>query len=197
MRRSALGLLAVLTALLLLAACANTSAPQPTQQSGLTAPTLLAEHGFSAMSARQIVNRLERTSDKPADLMASVQYDELQLADVDHPRDVVTMPLGGRFHLSVAPYVHRTHDCYFHSLTTCQGELVGRTLDVTITGDDGRVLVDGPVRTYPDGFVAFWLPRDITATLEVDYHGRSATTRISTGSRAPTCLTSVRLTQPG
>lgn len=35
------------------------------------------------------------------------------------------------FYVSVTPYLEQTHDCFFHSRTTCLGELRG--------GGDGRI----------------------------------------------------------
>jgi hypothetical protein len=39
--------------------------------------------------------------------------------------------------------VSNTHDCYFHSLTTCTGELGGQQVTVLIVDDEtGEVYVD-------------------------------------------------------
>ena len=47
-------------------------------------------------------------------------------------------------------------------------------VDDTINGlvpllDTGDILIDEPRTTYDNGFLGFWLPRDITATLTIDY----------------------------
>jgi hypothetical protein len=190
-----------LSSLLLLTGCGvsvySTDAPSAGQEAATPAEPdheLLSEHDLTGMSAREIVEQLDRAEDKPADLMASVRYDELLVTDPSEPGQELALPIeGDEFYLSVAPYVDQTHDCYYHSLTTCQGELVEEALDVRITGADGTVLLDDTVTTYANGFVGFWLPRDIEAVLEVSYDGRTARTDVSTGPEDPTCLTTVRL----
>jgi hypothetical protein len=155
---------------------------------------LLAEHDLEGRTARDIIDELDRAEDKPSDLMASIRYDELLVTDTSKPDEEASLPIEEDFYLSMAPYVDQTHECFYHSLTTCQGELVEEEVDVTITSSDGEVLVDETLTTYPNGFVGFWLPRDIEATLEVSYDDRSATTEIGTGPKDPTCLTTVQLT---
>lgn len=155
---------------------------------------LLAEYGFEGMDAREIIEQIDQAEDRPADLMASVRYDELLVSDPSEPGQEIAMPIEDEFYLSMAPYVDSTHDCFYHSLTTCQGELVEEELDVTITDSEGQVLVEDTVTTYPNGFVGFWLPREIQATVEVSYDGRTATAEIGTGEEDKTCLTTMQLT---
>ena len=111
----------------------------------------------------------------------------------DSGESQVALP-DGQFYLSIAPYVSRTHECFYHSLTTCTGELADQAVDVTIVDSTGKTLVDGPAQTYANGFVGFWLPRDIEGTITVTHQGRTATSAISTDREAPTCLTTLQLT---
>jgi hypothetical protein len=98
-------------------------------------------------------------------------------------------------YISIAPYRDQTHDCYFHSLTTCLGELANAEVQVTLTGDDGEVLVDEVRQTYDNGFIGIWVPRGTTATLTVEYDGQAGTADISTmNSDDPTCITTLQLT---
>ena len=84
-------------------------------------------------------------------------------------------------YISVAPYREQTHDCYFHSLTTCLGELANAEVQVTLTSDDGEVLVNETRQTYDNGFIGiYWIPRGIEATLTIDHKGQTGTTTIST-----------------
>lgn len=155
---------------------------------------LLAQYGLGGLDAPAIVDRLDRLGgpDRPADLRASVRPDQLLLTGgggqfaLPLPKD--------RFYLSVAPYVTRTHECFYHSLTTCQGELTGAKVQVRIVDSAGKVLVDGARTTFANGFVGFWLPRGITGTLQVSYDGKVGQLPITTGADAPTCLTTLRLT---
>ncbi len=89
--------------------------------------------------------------------------------------------------------MRNTHECFYHNLASCQGELVGEDLTVRITSADGEVLADGTVTTYDNGFVGFWLPRDIEGTIEVEWEGLSATAPIATGPDDPTCITTIQL----
>jgi len=176
-------------------------APTTSAAAGEAAPpsgaaaSLLAEHGLDGLDAVGVIDRLDRLGgpDRPADLMASVRPGELQLSSGGSK---ASLPIpADRFYLSVAPYVEQTHDCFYHSLTTCKGELSAEDVHVRIVDStSGKVLVDGARTTFANGFVGFWLPRDITGTLEVHYDGKVAATEFSTDEDAPTCLTSVHLT---
>lgn len=192
---------------LLLAGCAgqdgpaDTAADSPQTTSERTtgesegAQQILAEHGLQDLDTSEVIDRLDRLAgeERPADLMASVRPDELQLV-ADGREASLPIP-DDRFYLSVAPYVDQTHDCFYHSLTTCQGELGGEDVDVRIvdTGT-GEVIVDENRTTFANGFVGFWLPRDIEGTLEVVHDGKAGRTPISTDADAPTCLTTLQLT---
>lgn len=201
-------MIATVASALLLAGCAAQedtvpSAPAPSQtatDSGEASPPdsaapLLAEYGLQGMDTVEVIDHLDRLggADRPSDLMASVRPDELQLAA---GKKTASLPVPeDRFYLSVAPYLDQTHECFFHSLTTCQGELAEEDVDVKIVDTTtGEVLVEETRTTFRNGFVGFWLPRDIDGTLEVAYDGRVGRTEISTDQDAPTCLTTLRLT---
>lgn len=193
--RARLALLA-LAAALTLTGCSALSAPSPVPPAS-TDPVsaLLDDHELSGLDAREIIERLEATpvADRPTDLIASVRPAELLLASVDG--DELAMPLpDGRFYLSIAPYLQQSHDCFFHSLTTCLGELRDSAVDVFIVDAAGVVLVDETVQTNDNGFVGFWLPSGIDAELTVRYDGKAITLPVSTGEEAPTCLTTLQLT---
>ena len=186
-------------ALLVLAGC-STSTPDdpmavPEQTSTFTEidTSFLEPYGLADSEPRDIVTALDRTNDDRANgLAGSVRYDHVLFTTDDGEQRI---PLAeDEFYLSLAPYVDQTHECYYHNLSSCQGELVGEDLDVTITSDDGEVLVDETVTTYDNGFVGFWLPRDIEGTIEVEFDGRSVTAPIATGPEDPTCVTTLQLT---
>ncbi|RPF28911.1 CueP family metal-binding protein [Georgenia muralis] len=189
-------------ALVLLAGCAGAAEePTPPATAAATAgapaadvEALLAEHDLADLDAAAIVDELDRVAltERSTELMASVRVDQLVLTDADQ-EVAVDLP-DDRFYLSVAPYVDQTHECFYHSLTTCKGELGGEEVQVSIVDDaTGDVLVDETVTTFDNGFTGFWLPRDIEATLTVSYDGKTAETAIGTGAEDPTCLTTVQL----
>jgi hypothetical protein len=183
-------------AVLALAGCASS----PTLADPAEPPTaespILATYDLAGLDGREIVDQLERTpvDARQSNLTASVRPGELLLSEVGSDEVTVVDLPDAEFYLSVAPYLEQTHDCYFHSLTTCRGELAGQELRVTITDrDTGEVLVDEVTETFDNGFVGFWLPSGIDATIRVEYDGYSASEDISTGPDDPTCLTTVQL----
>ena len=187
---------------LVLAGCASddpdagASPPAATSTAVASAEVVevLADFDLADADATEVIDTLDRLSrdERPTNLMASVGVDRLlitagdsQLA-MDIPDD--------RFYLSFAPYLTSTHDCFYHSLTTCTGELAAADIGVQIVDDStGEVLVDGDYTTFDNGFLGFWLPRDITATLRVTYDDKAVEQPISTGEDAPTCVTTLPL----
>ncbi len=157
--------------------------------------SLLVEHNLSDLDAKQIIERLDTmpVAERPAGLFASIRPDNLLVSDGGEREVLLPMP-DDEFYVSMAPFVTQTHDCYFHSLTTCLGELHDEEIHVTITDDGGTVLVDGDYRTFSNGFLGFWLPRDLTATITLEYNGRSVTAPLSTTDEDPTCVTTLQLT---
>ena len=197
-----------LVGLLALAACGAPAVPAVPAAQGSTRPAsaaaaapvagdaaaLLAQFGLAGKNAQQVVESLDQDPRKrPLPLRASVRPDRLVLSD---GTSEASLPLTGErsFYLSVAPYVTRTHDCFNHSLATCQGELAGRPVRVTITDSAGAVLVDADRTTYANGFVAFWLPRNVSGTITVTADGRTGTVPFATKADSATCITTLKLT---
>lgn len=186
-------LLAV-AAIVVLSACAPSNVAE--SAGSATKSDILATYGLSGLDGREIVDRLDRTpvADRPSGLRASVRPDALVLSEAGAGEStVVELPLE-EFYLSIAPYLETTHECYYHSLTTCRGELAGQVVRVIITNrETGEVLVDEVTRTFDNGFVAYWLPKGIKATVSVEHDGHRASHDIATGPEDPTCLTTVHL----
>ncbi|MCC2593120.1 CueP family metal-binding protein [Tessaracoccus sp. OS52] len=197
MKKTLLAIAAV-TALL----ASGCSAPTPATPASSSVPAssavvqdtdaMLARHGMAGLSPREVVETMDQDpSPRPLPMVASVRYDQVVLAD---EQGEVTMPLDGEdFYLSIAPYVTFTHDCYFHNLGTCQGELAGETVHVNITTEGGDVLVDEEATLQANGFVGFWLPRDVAGTVTVTYDGKTAVSPFSSDPEGPTCLTTLEL----
>ncbi len=144
----------------------------------------------------EIIERLDAmpVDDRPADLFASVQPGALVVSDGAGAQVPVAMP-DDEVYIAVAPYEQETHDCHFHSLTTCLGELGDTEVEVTLTGDDGTVLVDESRRTHDNGFLGLWVPRGFTGSVTITLAGRAGEAPVSTVSADdPTCITTLRLT---
>lgn len=187
----------VLIAVFALAGCSSAPASAPSAPAGtagapVTAETIAAAHGLAGLDARAIIDRLEATpvAERSKALMASVRPDGLRLID---GTGEASLPMPDEFYLSVAPYADNTHECFFHSLTTCLGELRNADISVKVTDAAGAVLVDEDLRTSDNGFVGLWLPIGIEGTLTIEHDGLSATTPIATGPDDPTCLTTMQL----
>lgn len=156
---------------------------------------LLAPFDLEDASGREIVDRLETDPQpRPLAVQASVREDHLVVGD---GATEATVPLPeDLFYVSVAPFVSSTHDCFYHALGGCQGELPGEEVQVRITDGAGEVLVDETVTTQANGFVGFWLPRGVEAgTIEIVSDKGTGSVPLSTTPGSPTCLTTLQLTQ--
>ncbi|WP_425556540.1 CueP family metal-binding protein [Gordonia alkaliphila] len=178
-----------------LVGCGSSDTDTAAPSSAPSTETFLAEHGLAGLDAQEIIDKLDATpvTERPTDLMASVRPTALVLSDGGQE---VTLPLpADTFYVSFAPYVTQTHECHFHSLTTCLGEL--RSTPITVKAIDdrtGTVLVDRQQQTFDNGFAGLWLPKNIDATLTVSGEGRTASQAISTrGLDDATCLTTLHL----
>ena len=198
MKRLALTVLA--TALVLAGCSADPETPAASDATVAAAsvaplPAELVDHGLADLAAPDLIDALDRlpVDQRPQGVMASVRPTELLVAGPGEAEPTAIPIDGDAFYLSFAPWVTGTHECYFHSLTTCQGELGGEEITVTITSADGDVLVDETTTTFANGFVGYWLPRDIEATLEVTYGDLSGTAEIGTGPDDATCVTTLRM----
>lgn len=178
-------------------ALAGCSTPGGTGPSASAAEDVLRARGLDGLEGREIVDRLERLplAERPADLMAMVHPAELVLTGSD--KREVTRPLPeDRFYLSVAPFMETTHECHFHSLTTCLGELRDRDVTIRLTEQgSAEPLKDETVTTQPNGFLGLWLPRGPEYRLICQVDGARGEAIIATADEQdPTCLTTVQLT---
>ena len=173
------------------AAPASATAQDATSAAGAA---MLAQLGLQDLTAQQIVEKLDQDATvRPLAMRASVRPDHLLLSD---GTTEVAMPIAGErsFYLSIAPFENRTHDCHYHSLATCQGELVKTPVHVEIKDAAGTVLVDEDATTYTNGFVGFWLPSNATGTVTVTANGKTGTAVFSSVTATDaTCLTTLRL----
>lgn len=182
-------------AALVLTGCSTTDSASTTATGEGAQEEFLNTVGLAGMDAREIIDHLDRqpVAERPTDLIASVQPDELVLTGQDQAV-VLDLPADLTY-VSIAPYITQTHDCFYHSLTTCLGELGNEPVHVTFTDETtGDTLVDEQVTTFDNGFVGFWVPSEATGTIEVNYQERSGVTEFSTTDDGATCVTDLRLT---
>lgn len=178
-----------------LAGCSSTPATTATSSTAATdaASALLARHGLSGLSVQQVIDKLDASEqDRTEGPVGSVRPSQLVISD-NQGQAQLPIP-AGTFYLSIAPYLTKTHDCFFHNLATCKGELAGKTIHVVITNTaTGAIVLDKDLTTYGNGFAGMWLPSGIKATLTVTYDGKTASQAIGTGADDPTCLTTLKL----
>lgn len=99
------------------------------------------------------------------------------------------------FYISFAPYINTTHTWYTHSLTGCRGELQNEEMYITIVNEDtGEEIISSNVVTYNNGFIGFWLPRNINASINIEYDNKAGQFNFSTTNDSPTCITVIELT---
>lgn len=177
-------------------ACSSGSAgPDTASQPPAGDASILSEYDLDGLDAAGVIERLDTlpVQDRPTTLMASIQPQALVLTTADERQTQLPMP-EDKVYLSIAPYRTQTHECYYHSLTTCLGELSNTDAKVTVTTDDGQVLVDETRTTYDNGFFGIWVPRGITATVRVSIDGKTGERKISTTQDDdPTCITDLQL----
>jgi hypothetical protein len=151
----------------------------------------LASHGLAGKSVEQIIDTIDSTpQDRPLPYSASVTSTALKLTDADQS---YTLPLGEKFYLSAAPYERQTHPCFNHSLSGCQGEMPNSTFDVKVTDNKGNTVIQKKMKSYQNGFIGLWLPRNMEGSIEVSYNGKKAIRPIQTMDDSQTCLTELQL----
>lgn len=189
---------------LLLAACTGApaqnepSAPasSPAAEAAPTAEAVLGAYGLAGLDAREVIDALDATplAEREADLLASIRPDQLLISDAAGAEVALPMPQD-EFYVSIAPYVDTTHECYFHSLTTCVGEMRSEAVDVVVTDvASGEVLLDQTMMTFDNGFVGLWLPRGLEVDVTITRDGLTATEQLSTDdAEDATCVTTMQL----
>lgn len=96
--------------------------------------------------------------------------------------------------LSIAPYIHQTHPCYFHIPTGCTGEIKSKKIQIKIVDIKTKKIVKfGVVETGKNGFIDLWMPKGNIFEVSLYYQGKSVTQTISTTDGAKTCITSMKL----
>lgn len=132
------------------------------------------------------------SGNKTTDKKVSITSQELIVTDADANQTVYALP-SDEFFVSIAPYINETHPCKDHSLTGCQGELVGKEIDVLIENEKGEVIVDETVTTLPNGFIDLWLPRNEAYVIELNHDGKKVSGNLTTFEEDGTCVTTLQL----
>ena len=163
-------------AVLLLSGCTATALPAQTMTQNVEG-SALDELGFGGLDARQVVERLDEMplAERPGWLSTSVEAHQVLLTGRDGNTEKLPLP-DDLVYVSAAPYVSQTHDCYYHSPTSCIGELRNTEVDVSVTdAASGETALNETMRTFDNGFIGLWLPRDIDAIITIQHEDQVAT----------------------
>lgn len=95
-------------------------------------------------------------------------------------------------YVSFAPYLTYTHDCFRHSLTGCQGEMVNQNMVVKIYDDSLQLLDTKTVNTGKDGFIGLFLERNRTYKIVVEYENMQTEFFVMSGT-TQTCYSELKL----
>lgn len=172
-------------------------APAPSVTTDLTVDKILNENDLENLSAEEIINKLDETSltDRSKEFTASVRHDEIIFGDASTGKEVGTLEISGnKQYISFSPYVEQTHDCYYHSLTTCVGELGDEEMHLTIV-NDGEIVIDENITTFDNGFYGVWLDKDESYTVTFEYGDYSGTGIYKTDEDSATCVSDLQLTK--
>lgn len=202
MKRTAL-IFSALVALVGVSGCSSDPDPTATTSTAATAAadgalpaevvTMLDGIDVQGEDVREVITAMDQIDQaRPLAVQGSIRTDQVVFSQ-DGQEVAVPIP-GDEVYVSVAPFVSQTHDCYYHALGSCQGELVGEDVHVTITDADGTVLVDEAATTYANGFVGYWLPQDTTGTITITQGGLTGEVALDTTAEGPTCVTTLQLT---
>lgn len=196
-------LAAAAAALLAVAGCSG-SQPSATPETPATVATtgiaasaaevtaIAADLGFPGKNAKELVQAIDASDRaRPLPYGAAVRGSELVITK-GAKETRLALPADS-YYVSIAPYRDQTHECFFHSLATCRGELARQPVEVTITDEAGKVLVDEATTTGTNGFVGYWLPKDIEGTITVEQQGATGTVDFATTEGSATCVATLRL----
>ncbi len=139
---------------------------------------------------REIVEVLENDLDE--EIKGVVKQDNIELSLNNEVVKLVDDQ--EQFYVSIAPYFNQTHEWSIHFLAGCKGELDNKKFDVTITSADGKVIYEGDKKTYNNGFMGFWLPKDQVYSIIIEADGKQADGKIETYKDSKTCITTFKLT---
>ena len=155
---------------------------------------ILKQLNIESLDIKEIVTNLDERIDEPSNVGARITGDKLYLYDNDQEYSL-DLPEDS-FFVSIAPYINEVHPCTIHNLVTCRGEIYNQAMKVRVVDENNQIIIDEVKTTQDNGFIGLWLPKDINATLRVEYDGLVVELPISTYSESDTCITTPLKLEP-
>lgn len=151
---------------------------------------LLADYGLNGLTVEAIIEKLEN-DEFPEEVSASIYNDRLVLTIGE---DKLLYSLDeDLYYLSFAPYINYTHECFYHSLTGCRGELIDQDIFIRIYDEDNLLVNETTLNTGDDGFIGLFLESGINYRIEVETEELTSVF-YANSSAGQTCFTEVILT---
>ncbi|MDQ0360452.1 CueP family metal-binding protein [Breznakia pachnodae] len=152
---------------------------------------VLANYKIEGTTAEKQIAYLEEKSQKSDEFSASIRNDRIIYTEGDKEyEEAFSQDL---FYVSFAPYIYKTHDCFYHSLTSCQGELVNEQIHILIVNEKDNVIFDDNVTTNANGFYGVWLEKDKSYTINIQKDEAVGAAVFETDEESPTCITTIKL----
>lgn len=129
---------------------------------------VLAAYGLDDLTVTELIEKLENDS-LPDNVSASVYHDHMNLY-IDNKLYTYRLP-SDVLYISFAPYYNYTHDCYFHSLTGCVGEMVDEDIIVRLYDEDDNLIEETIKSTGHDGFIGLFLTSNVEYRIEIEHEG--------------------------
>jgi len=140
---------------------------------------------------KEIISTLGKQHGLELDYSVGILDDAVTFVNEDE--SYILSLLNEDFYIAVAPYHTNTHPWFYHNATGCSAELKDKEFKVRVITKEGEVIVDEYITSLKNGFFEMWLPRDIEATMIIEYNGLSNISEISTYSGDATCVTTTKL----
>ncbi|MDT8337152.1 MAG: CueP family metal-binding protein [Candidatus Izemoplasmatales bacterium] len=156
----------------------------------ITKKSALQKAGLANLEITELIERLEN-NEFTGEVKSSITDQEVRILIEDYeykfalPEDML--------YISFAPFISLTHECYTHSLTGCQGEMVNQEVYVRIYDLDGNVVSEGFENTGEDGFIGLFLDSNEKYKILVSANFLSNEFLVD-GNLDQTCFTEVELT---
>jgi len=147
---------------------------------------------LKGIDAKQAMNIAYKWRSEKIDVKTFVTPDAVNFKFKDGKTVVVPLP-DDQMIVSVAPYINKTHPCSTHTMSSCEGELKNKLIEVRAVTAEGKTLIHETLRTPPTGFVDLWLPRDQEITISVDFEGKKGTSKVQTYRTSKTCDSTIKL----